>query len=527
MREVTRKLCMLLVLACCLVSWISVTAYAQETTLALDGNYVSGTVTDEKNPAVYSVVLPSAGYLTMTCQTELSNVKWSLCDQDDYAVFNASITGGSLNAPQTASLKEILSAGTYTLKVWQTTGSEGTFRVKADFVPIASNDTEPNNTMETAMPLAALQQVTGFLGGNDQKDYYKVTAPANGTYALDVTSLLHMLNIKVYDATGKEVKNASVNCYSSTDPAQKTIEISMQAGTYYVLVSPQSKTDAGTYTIRFNGVAATGLQLSQTYLEMEPNDIVKLEATVLPAGAVVSGLKWESSNKSVVMMYDDGRVRSFFDAGVAVITVSTTDGTNLSATCTVVVKPGKAYGITNDSQTMNSIKLGWASDEKADGYRVYKYDTKKKQYVKYKDTKGKSCKVTKLKAETGYKFKVQAYVNVDGKKIFGEMSSAKTLYTAPKKPGTSKITSIKRNRRTSTLDYITVRWKKVKNASSYEVYGKQPGGSYRLLGTVKGTSMVLQAGRGYTYSVKVVAVRNKHKISTTGKASKPRSYNSR
>ena len=528
MRERVKKCSLVLLLVCCMVLPMTPRVSAETLPLALNNTYVTGTVTDEKNPALYNLTLTSTGYLTLTVQSMVGNLKWNLTGTDNTIVMDDIVTGGSAATPQTGETTKAVQAGTYTLKVWQNSGEEGSFKVKASLETVASNDVEPNDTSATAMPLAGGQQITGFIGGSDMCDYYKVTAPSAGTFSFDVTTLINNLTVGVYDGSENELKNITIYCNSLTEPVKKTIEVPLKAGTNYVKISPMYRHTSGTYTIVFHDLAATGLQLNTTYLEMQPDEIYDLKTSVTPEGALVSGLKWTSSNPKVITMAGDGRVRSFLNPGASVVTVTATDGSNLSASCTVVVKPGKVNGVHDKSQTGNSIKINWMSQTGVDGYCVYQYNTKKKRYVLYKDVKKKtSCEVKKLKAESKYKFKVCAYVKANGKKLFGEKSSAQTFYTAPKKPGATKITSIRRNSRTPLVDYITVKWKKAKGATSYEVYGKQPGSNYRLLGTSKTTSIVLRSGRGFTYSIKVAPVRYKHHVSTVGKKSSPRSYNSR
>lgn len=174
-----------------------------------------------------------------------------------------------------------------------------------------------------------------------------------------------------------------------------------------------------------------------------------------------------------------------------------------------------------------SITLKWGNIDGADGYRVYKYNSSSKKYVKYKDTSKTSLKVTKLKTEKKYKFKVVAYINVNGQKVFGHDAGGKGFWTAPKKLKASKITSIAKYRSDSQYTYINVKWKKVKGATGYQVYGKVPGGRWEFMGSTKKLKMQLYAGRGYTYSIRVRPYRKKHGIITYGKWSKTKKYTSR
>lgn len=77
-----------------------------------------------------------------------------------------------------------------------------------------------------------------------------------------------------------------------------------------------------------------------------------------------------------------------------------------------------------------NIVLNWTKVTGADGYRVYKYNSKTKEYEKIASVKtGTKYKVKNLKSKRTYKFKVRAYTKDDGEVIWGSLSDAKTVKT--------------------------------------------------------------------------------------------------
>ena len=64
----------------------------------------------------------------------------------------------------------------------------------------------------------------------------------------------------------------------------------------------------------------------------------QLSATIAPVATGSQTLSWKSSDESVATVTQDGVVKGI-NIGTAVITATTTDGSNLSASCTVTVKP--------------------------------------------------------------------------------------------------------------------------------------------------------------------------------------------
>lgn len=78
------------------------------------------------------------------------------------------------------------------------------------------------------------------------------------------------------------------------------------------------------------------ISLGKVELNIGPKDKVKLLAQVLPEDAFKKDLIWTSNNENVVTVDTNGIVIPV-GKGEAIITVTTTDGSNLSATCNVRV----------------------------------------------------------------------------------------------------------------------------------------------------------------------------------------------
>ena len=89
------------------------------------------------------------------------------------------------------------------------------------------------------------------------------------------------------------------------------------------------------------------LTLDATKVSLTPNETLTLTATLLPEGITNSMLAWNSSNETVATVDEYGLVTAVAD-GEATITVSTTDGSNLSATCVVTVETKEAEGDVMD-----------------------------------------------------------------------------------------------------------------------------------------------------------------------------------
>ena len=209
------------------------------------------------------------------------------------------------------------------------------------------------------------------------------------------------------------------------------------------------------------------------------------------------------------------------------ITAVTTDGTNISAQCTVKVVPKQVNGlyVVNGKQTKSSLVLSWNSVSGADGYRVYKYNSSKKCYETYRDTKQTTLRVSKLSAEKRYLFKVAAYVKNGSSKIFGDKSASVKGYTTPKTLKAPTITSKRRVRSYYYSDTVRLGWSKVSGASGYRVFYKiGSGGSWRQYTSTRNRSIQISVSRGNTYYFRVAAYRTRNNLTTQGSYSKKVSY---
>lgn len=73
------------------------------------------------------------------------------------------------------------------------------------------------------------------------------------------------------------------------------------------------------------------------------------------------------------------------------------------------------------------IKVTWKKVKGASGYEIYTYGVATQKWTKKKDTKKTKYTFTHLAEKTKVKFKIRAYKKVNGKKVYGAWSSAKTI----------------------------------------------------------------------------------------------------
>ena len=97
---------------------------------------------------------------------------------------------------------------------------------------------------------------------------------------------------------------------------------------------------------------AESLILDKSEVTLNVNEEIILVATITPNSIPNNELRWTSSNDAIATVNKDGVVTAIA-TGEAIITVATTDGSNLSASCKVTVVPTLVESITLDKTEIN------------------------------------------------------------------------------------------------------------------------------------------------------------------------------
>ena len=83
-------------------------------------------------------------------------------------------------------------------------------------------------------------------------------------------------------------------------------------------------------------ILVESILLDSSDVLMEVGDTKQLTATVLPENATNDNIEWASSDNEVATVTEDGLIAAVGE-GIAVITVRSTDGSNISASCNITV----------------------------------------------------------------------------------------------------------------------------------------------------------------------------------------------
>lgn len=171
--------------------------------------------------------------------------------------------------------------------------------------------------------------------------------------------------------------------------------------------------------------------------------------------------------------------------------------------------------ITSVSHTKITLKWSTQNTVNADGYQVFRYNSKTKSYSLIKNIAGNKINTytdTGLSPVTRYNYAVRSYLKFDGKVYYAPYSSVVKTTT---KPPTPSLNLISKNKK------ISISWNKVSKASGYKVYrSKTKNGKYSLRKVVKSASKTklvenrIKRGK-YYYKIRSYSIVNKKKLYST------------
>ena len=140
-------------------------------------------------------------------------------------------------------------------------------------------------------------------------------------------------------------------CMGAIPPTIGSNTFSDYSADLFVPIGCEAEYKTADYWKNFNNIIEVALSnyimLDKSEVEMILGETFLLTATVLPEDATNKSLKWKSSNETIAKVNENGFVTAI-NVGEVIITATTIDGTNLSASCKVTVVPSFAQSISLD-----------------------------------------------------------------------------------------------------------------------------------------------------------------------------------
>lgn len=137
--------------------------------------------------------------------------------------------------------------------------------------------------------------------------------------------------------------------FSSSNPSVVMVDLygkitAKSAGTATVAATTNYWTTA-ICEVTVNPMLATSISLNKASVSLPVGSTQTLTATVLPADATDKSVTWTTSDENIATVDTNGNVTAV-SKGIATITATTNDGTDLSASCAVTVTAVQPTGIT-------------------------------------------------------------------------------------------------------------------------------------------------------------------------------------
>ena len=285
----------------------------------------------------------------------------------------------------------------------------------------------------------------------------------------------NLSNITTSEPTDKEIETSTISTSDEATPDEATPDEittepsspTTESSTIESSTEPSSSTTESSTiessteptTTKPTDIKVSSIKLNTKNHTMYSNQYVQLKATVEPNNATNKSLTWESSNTKVATVDKNGKVKAL-KVGNAIITATSTDGSNVSAQCKIRVVQ-RVTKIKLNKSIINLSKKGKTAKLKATVLPNNAYN--KSVTWKANNTKVVTVdKKGKIKATTN---KGATYVNAIAKD--GSKKKAKLLVVVgPKvKKITLNKTSVTLNRGAKNRTYQLKKSIKNKNAT--------------------------------------------------------------
>lgn len=240
--------------------------YSSAETLPLNGAWGSEYwLTDEDHEQWYKIVVPSDGKLTYKVMGYCS-VNYELYDEVCSLRFHYGHTGGSASSPDTNTITEVLSGGTYYLKITSYSRSRGKYKLNADFLTYNTNDADAVS-YDSPQLISLGMVIIGAITPTDKEDWYQIHIPANGYYHFQITTFTGIYRDLYNEDLSKTLESGSMYYHSDSSPGTKEFDIVLSSGSYYLHIRRHS--DYGRYTLQISPLSqsACSHDYEKTYVD--------------------------------------------------------------------------------------------------------------------------------------------------------------------------------------------------------------------------------------------------------------------
>lgn len=479
------------------------------------GDTACGVIDDYYDHDYYKFVAPSNGKLSVDFlhTYDYSDDCWDIdiyrYADGEYNWVSGKVVALNGNEKQTVPFVGTVKGGVYYIIVKEYDGysqdvAGQDYKLKFNFTESNYYEKEDNDTYAEATKVSLDSRTyTGTINSDNDVDYYKMVAPADGYLDL---AFIH--NVKTDDSSSWDIYVYSYYDGAYTTLSSTNIGMASDKTTYVPTVEVKK---GRTYFVRVNGgyykPVGEDYKLSFEFC-MDP--ISSLKATPSTNSVKLSWNKLAKADSYQIQQYKNNKWK----------TIATTESTsytvkNLSKATEYKFRvrasaeiSGKTYysaywkviytatkpGSTTLKATAGTRKvtLSWNKVTGADGYVIYRATSKNGTYNKVTSVKSSTTKYTNTGLTAGkmYYYKVRAYVKTDNGYVYGAYSSVKSARPTLATP-TLKLTAGTKK--------VTLSWDKVTGASGYVIYrSTSKNGTYSKVATIKSGSTTQYTNKNLT-----------------------------
>ena len=146
----------------------------------------------------------------------------------------------------------------------------------------------------------------------------------------------NLSNITTSEPTDKEIETSTISTSDEATPDEATPDEITTEPSSPTTESSTIESSTEPTTTKPTDIKVSSIKLNTKNHTMYSNQYVQLKATVLPNNAYNKSVTWKSSNSKIATVDKNGKVKAL-KVGNAIITATSTDGSNVSAQCKIKV----------------------------------------------------------------------------------------------------------------------------------------------------------------------------------------------
>lgn len=399
--------------------------------LQTNDTWVSGTISSSDDAHYYTVTTSQTGWLTVTYQG--GSIKRVDIDIMNYDMTNTykqdTVSGSSSTNLKTSSWDLALEPGTYIIKISgfnHFSNYPGDYRIKASFKAASHNETANNDDFATAQKLSLGASVNGFISLDDKVDFYQFTLSSRQEIRILYTSYISSSYMEIYNKDFISVSEKNVRYASEGSPLTYEYKETLEPGTYYIKIYP-SYDYCGRYTLQLKESVLTKSISVRGKSTVVAGKKVQLSATVNPSNVSDSSIRWTSGDTYIASVNENTGLVTTYRPGVVNITATAKDGSNVSKTYTIIVKPKKMSAPKLSSTKSKKMTIRFSAQSDVKGYQIQYSTNKKFKSAKTKKVTKPNATLKRLKKKKIYYVRVRAYIKKGSKTYYGDWSIMKKI----------------------------------------------------------------------------------------------------